>query len=161
MANKTRSSEQPREAVPAYEQEQVGRKFLAWLNQYPNFPSGVKRFDYSFLESDKPCMALFGIQGTYVTKPYVGGDYMADYQFSLNYRSQPTTNGERLKMDEDLDAVGDWAVWEMKRNRPDIGTGKQAAKLKINARSLPIGREENGDEDHQILMTLTYYSERR
>lgn len=161
MANKTRSSEQPREVVPAYEQEQVGRKFLSWLNRYPNFPPGVKGFDYSFLESDKPCMALFGIQGTYIIKRYVGGDYVADYQFSLNYRAQPSTNNDRLKMDEVLDAIGDWAVWQMRLTRPSIGPGKYVSNLRINARSLPIGREENGDEDHQILMTLTYYSERR
>lgn len=156
----TAAKEQPRQAVPSYEQEQVGRLFLVWLNQYPNFPPGIRGLDYSFLVSDKTCMALFGIQGTYITKPYMGGDYMAEYQFSLNYRAQPTTNGERFQMDEVLNSIGDWAVWEVKRHRPNIGQGKQATKLTINARSLPIGREDNGDEDHQILMTLNYYSER-
>lgn len=160
MAIKLREAEQPREFVPIEEQKQVGRLFSEWLNQYPNFPDGIRKFNYSFLVSDEPCMALFGIQGTYITKPYLGGDYMAEYQFSLNYRGQPTNDDERFEMDEVLDAIGDWAVWEVKRQRPNIGTGKQVTRLKINARSLPIGREENGDEDHQILMTLHYYSER-
>lgn len=150
--------EAPKEAVSSYEQEQVSRGLLAWLNQYPDFPSDIKRFDFEFLEDDRPCMALSTIQGTYITKRYVGGDYMAEYQFKLIYRGQPTTNGDRLKMDEALDAIGDWAAH--RRDKPDIGQDKQMQRLVVNARSSLFGRYENGDEDHQILMTMTYYSER-
>lgn len=160
MAIKTKQAQEdsPREAVPSYEQEQVSRGLLTWLNQYQYFPPGVKRFDFEFLEEDKPCMALSTIQGTYITKRYVGGDYMAEYQFKLIYRSQPTTNGERLKMDEVLDAIGDWAAH--RRDKPDIGENKQLQRIVVNARSSLFGRYDNGDEDHQILMTMTYYSER-
>lgn len=160
MAIKARmaESEKPLEAVPSYEQEQVSRGLLAWLNQYTGFPAGVKRFDFEFLEEDKPCMALSTIQGTYIIKRYVGGDYRAEYQFKLIYRGQPTTNGDRLKMDEVLDAIGDWAAH--RRDRPDIGAGKQVQRITVNARSSLFGRYENGDEDHQILMTMTYYAER-
>lgn len=158
--------EQTREAVPSYEQEQVSRGLLTWLNQYHGFPPSVKRFDFEFLEEDKPCMALSTIQGTYITKRYVGGDYMAEYQFKLIYRSQPTTNGERLKMDEDLDAIGDWAARSWRGNdprfldKPDIGEKKQIQRIAVNARSSLFGRYDNGDEDHQILMTMKYYRER-
>lgn len=160
MAIKSRLVEQekPRETVPSYEQEQVSRGLLAWLNQHPDFPAGIRRFDFEFLEADKPCMALSTIQGTYITKRYVGGDYRAEYQFKLIYRDQPTTNGDRLKMDEVLDAIGDWAAH--RRDRPDIGAGKQVQRVTVNARSSLFGRYDNGDEDHQILMTMTYYSER-
>lgn len=147
-----------REAVPSYEQEQVSRGLLAWLNQYPSFPAGVRRFDFEFLEEDKPCMALSTIQGTYITKRYIGGDYRAEYQFKLIYRGQPTTNGDRLKMDEVLDAIGDWAAH--RRDKPDIGDNKQMQRMTVNARSSLFGRYDNGDEDHQILMTMRYYAER-
>lgn len=158
MAIKVSANDKPREAVPSYEQEQVSRGLLAWLNQYQDFPAGVRRFDFEFLEEDKPCMALSTIQGTYITKRYVGGDYMAEYQFKLIYRGQPTTNGDRLKMDEALDAIGDWAA--RRRNGPDIGENKRMQRITVNARSSLFGRYDNGDEDHQILMTLNYYSER-
>lgn len=154
----TVKKEQPREAVPSYEQEQVSRGLLKWLNQYPNFPEGIQRFDFEFLGTDKSCMALSTIQGTYITKRYVGGDYMAEYQFKLIYRGQPTDNSERLEMDEILDAIGDWAAH--RRDKPDIGEKKQMQRLVVNARSSLFGRYDNGDEDHQILMTMTYYSER-
>lgn len=158
--------ERPLDLVPSAEQEQVSRGLLAWLNQYPAFPAGVKRFDFEYLETDKPCMALSTIQGTYVTKRYIGGDYMAEYQFKLIYRGQPTSNGGRLDMDEILDAVGDWAARSWRKSnprlwdKPYIGEKRQIQKITVNARSALFGRYDNGDEDHQVLMTMTYYSER-
>ncbi len=153
MAIKARmaESEKPLEAVPSYEQEQVSRGLLAWLNQYTGFPAGVKRFDFEFLEEDKPCMALSTIPGTYIIKRYVGGDYRAGYQFKLIYRGQPTTNGDRLKMDEVLDAIGDWAARSCRErnprlwDKPNIGAGKQIQKITVNARSSLFGRYDNGD----------------
>lgn len=83
---------------------------------------------------------------------------MAEYQFKLIYRGQPINDNERLGMDEDLNAVGDWAA--RRRDVPDIGKGKRMQRMTVNARSSLFGRYENGDEDHQILMTMRYYSER-
>lgn len=149
----------PRSFVSSDEQERVSRGLLSWLNQYPDFPAGVRRINFEYLEEDKPCMALSTIQGSYITKQYVGGDYMAEYQFKLVYRGQPgDSNNNRLKMDEVLDTVGDWAA--RRRDRPDIGGGKQVRRITVNARSSLFGRYENGDEDHQILMTMSYYAER-
>ncbi len=148
-----------REAVPTAEQEQVSRGLLSWLNQYPDFPAGIRGFDFEYLGTDKPGMMLSTIQGTYVTKRYMGGDYMAEYQFKLVYRGQPTDNGGRLKMDETLDAIGVWA--ERRRPGPNIGDNRQTTRITVNARSSLFGRYDNGDEDHQVLMTMTYYAERR
>lgn len=150
---------EPLSYVSSAEQEQVSRGLLSWLNQYDSFPAGVRRIDFESLYEDKPCMALSTIQGTYVTKRYMGGDYMAEYQFKLIYRDQPgDSNNERLKMDEILDAIGDWAAGRWKK--PDIGSGKQVRRVTVNARSSLFGRYENGDEDHQILMTMNYYAEK-
>lgn len=147
-----------REFVPTYEQEQVSRGLLSWINQYKNFPVGVKKVSFEHLEDDKPCMTLSTIQGTYVTKRYLGGDYMAEYQFAIIYRGQPTTDGDRLRLNEILDAFGDWAA--RRREKPNIGENKQTMKIVINARASTIGRNDNGDEDCQILMTMTYYAKR-
>ena len=45
MAN----DEKPRLAIPPYEHEQISRGLLAWINQYPEFPPDVKRFNFEFL----------------------------------------------------------------------------------------------------------------
>lgn len=149
--------------VAVAEQDKVNRGLLAWLNQYTNFPSGVKSIDFEYLYNDKPCMALSTIQGSYIIKQYMGGEYMAEYQFKLIYRAQPGTKSDRLNMDEVLDTMADMAVsrCNQKKDMPDIGPGLKVHRLICNTRSSFFGRYEGGDEDHQILMTLTYYSERR
>lgn len=149
--------EQPKSFVSTTEGQRVSRGLLGWLNQYSDFPSGIRMIDFEYLDSDKPCIALSTIQGPYITKQYMGGDYMAEYQFKIIYRAQPgDSNNNRLKMDEDLDALGDWAMH--KKEKPDIGTYKQVRKIICNARAALFGRYENGDEDHQILMTMSYYA---
>lgn len=146
------------EYVSAKESDQVSRKLLGWLNQYQNFPAGVRSIDFEYLGEDKPCMALSTIQGAYKTVQYISGGYVAQYQFKLIYRAQPNTNSDRLKMDEALDLMADMAIYRLseKGDPPDIGDGLNVSKLNCDTRSGFFGRYENGDEDHQILMTMEY-----
>lgn len=146
------------EYVSATESDQVSRKLLVWLNQYTGFPAGVRSIDFEYLGEDKPCMALSTIQGAYKTISYITGSYEAQYQFKLIYRSQPSSNGDRLKMDEILDRMADTAVFRAieENDPPDIGEGLEVTALSCDTRSGFFGRYENGDEDHQILMTMEY-----
>lgn len=146
------------EYVSAAESDQISRKLLIWLNQYQNFPAGIRSIDFEYLDEDKPCMALSTIQGAYKTVQYITGGYEAQYQFKIIYRAQPATNGERLKMDEVLDLMADMAVYRatVKSDPPDIGKFLAVTDLYCDTRSGLFGRYENGDEDHQILMTMEY-----
>ena len=99
-------------------------------------------------------MALSTIQGAYKIKQYITGGYLAQYQFELIYRAQPQDNNDRLHMDEILNALGDWAV--NCNEKPNLGPGRTVRSIACDARSSLYGRYENGDEDHQILMTLKY-----
>ena len=154
MAN----DEKPRLAIPPYEHEQISRGLLAWINQYPEFPPDVKRFNFEFLDADKPGMMLSTIPSAYIVKKYWGGDYKAEYQFILVYRGQPSNDNERLKMNEMLNTIGEWI--KKRRDKPNIGEGKQVIKFVTNENSTLIRRFDNKDEDYQIAMTMTYYSER-
>ena len=142
------------EYVSAMESDQISRKLLAWLNQYPDFPPGIRRMEFEYLEDDKPCMALSTIQGAYKTVQYISGSYLAQYQFKLIYRAQPQGNDERLSMDEALNALADWAA--AREDLPDLGDGLQAETVSSDTRAGLFGRYEGGDEDHQILMTMEY-----
>lgn len=142
------------EYVSAAESDQVSRKLLGWFNQYQSFPAGVRMIDFEYLEDDKPSMALSTIQGAYKTVQYITGGYLAQYQFKLIYRAQPGSNNGRLKMDEVLNDLGDWAA--AREDFPDIGEGLQFQSVVCDTRAGLFGRYENGDEDHQILMTMEY-----
>ena len=138
-------------AVSAAEEYQVSRKLLVWLNTYPEKPVDLIRFE--FLPADTTAMAMSTIQAAYILRKYILGGYKAEYQFKLIYRIKPgNSNDKRLKADELLDALGDWTIGQ----RPDIGEGKTVVSVEPTTRSSLFAVYENGDEDHQILMKLTY-----
>ena len=142
---------QVKKAVSAAEESQVSRKLLVWLNTYPEKPVDLIRFE--FLPADTTAMAMSTIQAAYILKKYILGGYKAEYQFKLIYRIKPgNSNDKRLKADELLDAFGDWTIGQ----RPDIGEGKTVVSVEPTTRSSLFAVYENGDEDHQILMKLTY-----
>lgn len=137
--------------VSAEEQDQVSRKMLVWANTFPDKPVVIINFEQ--LTADETSMALSTIQSTYITKRYILGGYQAEYQFKLIYRIKPgTSNDKRLKADELLNAFGDWARTE----RPDIGENMRVLRIEATTRSSMFAVYENGDEDHQILMKMTY-----
>ena len=142
---------QVKKAVSAAEEYQVSRKLLVWLNTYPEKPVDLIRFE--FLPADTTAMAMSTIQAAYILKKYILGGYKAEYQFKLIYRIKPgNSNDKRLKSDELLDALGDWTIGQ----RPDIGEGKTVVSVEPTTRSSLFAVYENGDEDHQIIMKLTY-----
>ena len=142
---------QVKKAVSAAEEYQVSRKLLVWMNTYPEKPVDLIRFE--FLPADTTAMAMSTIQAAYILKKYILGGYKAEYQFKLIYRIKPgNSNDKRLKADELLDALGDWTIGQ----RPDIGEGKTVVSVEPTTRSSLFAMYENGDEDHQILMKLTY-----
>lgn len=143
------------EFVASRESDKIARSLLVWMNEYPGKPVSV--INYEYLPSDQPGMAMSAIQGAYKTVKYLRGAYSAEYQFKVIYRVQPgNSNDKRLKADEELDALGDWAV--SSSVRPELGELKQFTKLEINSPSALFARYDDGSEDHQILMTMEYNS---
>ena len=143
--------EKIKKAVSAAEEDQVSRKLLVWLNTYAELPVDIIRFE--FLPADTSAMAMSTIQAAYIVRRYITGGYVAEYQFKIIYRVKPVnSNDKRLKAEELLNAIGDWATGK----RPDIGTGKRVVSLEPTTRSSLFAVYENGDEDHQILMKMNY-----
>jgi hypothetical protein len=137
------------------ENDQINRSVLAWLNSYPDIPEGVYKdlINYEYLESDRASMTLSTIQGAYITQRYILGGYRAEYQFKLIYRIKPTTIfEERLTADAVLDDLADWCT----KNKPDLGDGIKVRKVETTARAALYARYDNNDEDHQVLMKITY-----
>nr|DAQ80524.1 MAG TPA: Minor capsid protein from bacteriophage [Caudoviricetes sp.] len=98
-------------------------------------------------------MAMSTIQAAYIVRKYITGGYVAEYQVKIIYRVKPgNSNDKRLKADEMLNAIGDWANGQ----KPDIGDDKRVISMEPTTRSSLFAMYENGDEDHQILMKLNY-----
>lgn len=103
-------------------------------------------------------MALSTIQAAYIVKKYILGGYQAEYQFKVIYRIKPgNSNDKRLKADELLNELGDWAeLFGGVNDDPFIGEGKRVIRIEPTTRSSLFAVYENGDEDHQILMKMNY-----
>lgn len=142
--------------VEKEQEDQVNRNMVAWANTFPDLPddlSGPLPVNYEYLIAGKPCMALSTIQSAYITKRYVLGGYQAEYQFKLIYRIQPGQSPDkRLTADEILDKFGDWA----RTQTPNIGENMHVIKIEATTRSSLFSAYDSGDEDHQILMKMTY-----
>ena len=144
-------AEQQRTLVPAEEEQRISRSMMVWINTYQSLPVSVVNFEQ--LKADASSMALSTIQGAYIVDRYITGGHKGEYQFKLIYRLKPgVSNDARLKADELLNAIGDWAT----SNPPTLGDGVRVVKIESTTRSSLFAVYENGDEDHQILMRLTY-----
>lgn len=155
------TTEKPLPLVAAEEEDKISRNVLIWLNTFPDIPNAViagnamTPINFEFLVGNAPCMALSTIQAPYIVSRYILGGYKAEYQFKVIYRIIPgvtTSPDKRLKADELLDRMGDWAS----RGKPDLGAGIRALRVEATTRSSKFAQYENGDEDHQILMKMTY-----
>lgn len=155
------TNDKPRPLVAAEEEDKISRNVLIWLNAFPDIPDDVLAWNaltpinFEFLLDNKPCMALSTIQTPYIVERYIVGGYKAEYQFKVIYRIIPgntTSPDKRLKADEILDGLGDW----VSRNKPYLGPGIRALRVEATTRSSKFAEYENGDEDHQILMKMTY-----
>lgn len=150
------NNEKPRMLVAAEEVDKISRSMSIWVNTFPESPVSLIR--YEFLNIDKKtgnetAMALSTIQGTYITKRFILGGYQAEYQFKLIYRIKPgESNDKRLEADELLNHFGDWA----RKNLPDLGDEIRALRVEPTTQSSKFSAYEDGYEDYQILMKLTY-----
>lgn len=129
---------------------------LVWANTFPDKPVAVIKYEFLDIDEaagDETAMALSIIQGTYITKQYIIGGYQAEYQFKLISRIKPgNSNNKRLQADEMLNRFGDWA----RTQKPDLGEGINALKVEPTTQSSKFAAYEDGYEDYQILMKLTY-----
>lgn len=138
----------------------ISRSVLTWLNTFPDIPEDVREgnpagpIHYEFLTDNAPCMALSAIQAPSITRRYILGGYEAEYQFKVIYRVIPGGAGadQRLGADELLERLGDWA----RREKPDLGSAIRVLRVETAARACKSAGNENGGEDHQILMKITY-----
>lgn len=150
------SEDRPVEFVSGLEESDISKKMLKWLNtwpaQNPDVPLSIDLIDYEFMDAKDECMAMSLIQSTYIIERFISGSYIADYQFKIVYRSKPRSPDARLNADDLLNQLGEWATGQ----KPDIGSGLEVQELEQTTRSSLFARMEDGWEDHQIFMRMTY-----
>lgn len=139
--------------VSAEEEQDISRKMIIWANSFSDDEMPAAMINYEFLAADSASAALSVVQGAYITRKYILGGHEAEYQFKIVLRIIPgTSNDKRLKADAVLNRFGDWAM----QNPPALGDGMRVRRMEVSSRAAMFARYEDGTEDHQILMKLTY-----
>lgn len=146
------SENKPKLPVAAEERAAIDRNVLIWLNKFPDKPVGMITTE-SHLSVDEPGMALSSITSAYKDKIYILGGYQAEYQFKVIYRIKPGKSMDKsLKANETLNLIGDWASL----NKPNLGEKIRVISVSPISQAELYAPYENGDEDHQIMMKITY-----
>lgn len=137
----------PKELVPVRERAEVARAVCEWLNTFPEIPSRVN-FDYL----GESGIAVSTEQSAYKSRQFIDGSYEAQYLFQVIYRDAPTSDDARLKMDELLTGVAEW----IESSLPALGGRMTAQKAVCTSSPALSARYDDGVEDHQLAVTLTY-----
>lgn len=146
-------SEKQKRLVSAEEEQDISRKMMIWANSFSDDDMPTATINYEFLAADSASMALSAIQGAYITRKFILGGHEAEYQFKIIARIIPgSSNDKRLKCDAMLNRFGDWAA----ENWPDLGKNVRVRHVEPVSRAALFARYEDGTEDHQIMMKLTY-----
>lgn len=141
----------PKGLISAEEESRISRSVVVWINKFEELTVPIVNFER--LLPDEESMAISTIQGTYITKRFILGGHQAEYNFKVIYRIRPAnSNDKRLLADELLNNLGDWAV----ANPPEIGEKINVIKVETTARASLFAAYDDGTEDHQIMIKLTY-----
>lgn len=146
------SEKNERLLVAESERSNIDRKVIVWLNKFPERPVGTITTE-SHLPVDEAGMALSTGTNAYISKQFICGGYQAEYQFTVIYRIKPGNSLDKsLKANELLNRLGEWAM----ANKPDLGEGISVLKVAPLSQAELYAPYENGDEDHHIMMKITY-----
>lgn len=138
--------------APVGDVQNVARALLSWLNEFPDKP--VRRITFEHLESETFGITVLSIQSAHKIKTYLRGGYKAQYPFMILYRSQPSVDDARLKMDEFLNRIGAWA--ESNPEKPKLEGRAKVVEITRTSSASMTERYEGGTEDHTIEMNLIY-----
>ena len=145
------SEQKPKALLNWQDTEQAQRGLLEWLNTYPELPAEIS---FESLPEDTVGLCVSTIQTAYKLRQYITGGYLAQYQFNLIYRIQPSTDRDRLGAVELLNRVGGWA--EQAGTRPQVAQGLYAREVSRNNSAALLAVYEDGTADYQIAMTMTW-----
>lgn len=140
--------------VAASERNDIDRLMLAWANAFPGIPENVMLIKYEYFAAKTVGMALSSVNGATVTKRYICGGHVAEYNFEVHYQIAPpiASDNKRLTAVEILNEFGEWA----ESNWPDIGDGRSVLRLQTVSGASYLGATSDLYEDYVIPLKLTY-----
>lgn len=131
--------------------KEIQREVVRWLNTCPDV---LKPLTFEELLDDRPGMCISTVQAPYRTRKYICGGFLAQYQFSVIFRLQPSDDSEQLAAVELLNQIGLWAEREFRTL--DFGEHATIQSLELDNDATILAAYEDGTRDYHITITLNW-----
>lgn len=139
-----------KKAVDTEVQALVSRSVRSWLQSCPCKPCKTVGMEYL---PDDFGLALSVTETPYKVRSYITGGYLAAYECDLIYRCMPVTDEERVKADEELDAM---ALWAKHARSGLLIAGYSVKKVEQTSLTTLSARYTNGAEDHTTHLQIQF-----
>lgn len=144
-------NEKKKPLIPWEEAERAQRSLLEWLNTYPEKPYQI---GYENLPKDDAGICISTIQAPFRLRAYILGGYLAQYQFSVIYRTLPSDDDDQLDAVETLDKLGAWA--EQQEIMPELPQPARIRSVERDSNAAVFAAYDDGSRDYQIKMSMTW-----
>lgn len=130
----------------------IADAMLRHINTWPDKPAECKLK----LEKKDVAFMMQPLSGTKEVRRYVNGSFRGQWPFALYVRIDGEDTASRL---DALKCLNDAACWLETSPMPEIGNNITAEKIDSELPSL-AAQYENGEEDYQVILRLTFYQRR-
>ncbi len=130
----------------------IAEAMLKHINEWPGKPSQVKLK----LEKKAVSMMMQPLSGVKTVRKYVNGSFRGLWPFALYVRISGEDSASRL---DALKILNDAAAWLESSSMPVIDNTITAEKIEAELPS-QAAQYQDGTEDYQVILRLTFYQRR-
>lgn len=128
----------------------IAEALFEHIRKWEEKPAEVEFEEFA---KDAPSMMFQQLSGTVVTRQYVNGSYIGAFPFAVYMRIDGSDTKSKLSATKTLCALNKWLKTQP---LPDIGEGRRATEFDVATPSRAAAYED-GTEDYQIVLNLTYF----
>lgn len=151
------------------EQEILIKTLIDLINTFPNLPKAVKEKGIIFYDMlpSMECIGLATIGSAIILQKYIGGSYIGQYNFRLQYRYSTKNYNERIQKQSLLSTIGEWlekkkiitqdgSIFSLE-SYPEISKNINIIEIEVTDRTVLIDKNKTGYEDSLIDLILKYH----
>lgn len=146
------------------EQKAVSEALIRMIQKSPMVEGTKTKVRHATV--DLNIIGEFAQQGTVYVKKYVSGSFIGQYAYFLRYRVKPTSDSDKIKAEQRLDALSRWlegqrVEWNGQVYRlvayPPLDEERQIETITNTSGVFMADAGNDGTIDYQVHMNLQYF----
>lgn len=156
------AQEKKYEALSTEEQEAIGKAIYGIMTECPAIPKSIRK---SYGDINSNTIGMFAENGAIVRERFVSGAFIAQFPFTLLYRSKPDSDDERMAREQTLSNIAKWLCGkEIEQNGntyqlseyPALTDGRNITGIEQRQNVYQAGKLEDGSVDYQVHLIVEY-----